>query len=124
MKQIVTLLLFIICFSLKAQTKDTVQAKLNGSCLISGGLISVADYNKIKRLCPPKLIRVIRFKNTRIPKGTSIKNAHPAYVECLGGDIPYLEPVKSGDTVFFDEIVGLNENKKRSAAESIKLTIK
>lgn len=124
MKKIIVLLLLISGFISRSQTKDTVYAKLNGSCLLSGGLISVTDYNKIKRLCPPNLIRVIRFKYTLVPKGTSIKKGHPGYVECLGGDIPYLPSAKVGDTVFLDEIVGLNENKKRSAAESIVLKIK
>lgn len=124
MKPFLYFILLLAFSSAKAQTKDTFQAKLNGNCLQSGGSISVADYNKIKRLCPAKLTKVIRFKMTRVPKGTSFKNARPGYVECLGGDIPYLEPVKVGDTVFFDEIVGLNENKKRSAAESMVLIIK
>jgi hypothetical protein len=124
MKNFFILYLTFLCFTFKAQTKDTAKAILNGNCLISGGQITVNDYSKIKRLCPPKLVRVIRFKVTRVPKGKSVKNGDTMYIECLGGDIPYLDPVKPGDTVFFDEIVGLNEIKKRSASESIVLNVK
>jgi len=93
--------------------------------LLSGGLISVTDYNKIKRLCPAKLTRVIRYTFYHQPKGTLRKNARKTFIECLGEDMAYpISTLKSGDIIIYDEIVGLNANKKRSAAESIILTIK
>lgn len=125
MKNSIILFILLSGFISRAQTKDTAYAKLNGGCLLSGGLINVTDYNKIKRLCPAKLTRVIRYTFYHQPKGKLRKNAHKIFVECLGEDFVYPIPaLKPGDIIIYDEIVGLNANKKRTAAESIILTIK
>ncbi len=127
MKKIYIFFLFAISLTSNAQTKDTLTtpAKFNASCLMTSGTITVSDYEKINNLCPPKLTKVIRFKFLYIPKGTNRKKAYSIYIESIGEkfDLSY-KKVKPGDQVIYEDIVGLNADKKRSAAEAIVLTIK
>ncbi len=113
-----TIFIFLLFFAKPSFSQsDTLAAKFNGGCLISGGTISVSDYEKLNNLCPPKLTRVIRLKFLYVPKGTSRKKAYPTYYESLGQPFDFsYKKVKPGDQVIFEDIVGLNSDKKRSAA--------
>ena len=124
MKYFFNLCLIIICFSVKAQTKDTLVAKFNGICLISGGSIAVADYKNLQSLCPPNLAKVIRFKRLKYGKGQSRKNGYPTMFEGNVENLSVFPEVKPGDTVVIYEIIGLGPNQKRANAADMVLTIK
>lgn len=118
--------LFISSILLSKQgfSQDSLVAKYNGECLISGGSISLAEFKKLHSLCPPKLTKVIRFKFRYQPKGTQKKNAYPTYYE---GNLDFqgsASKVKAGDIIIFDEITGLGPDKKRATAEGMVLFIK
>jgi hypothetical protein len=125
MKHFVALLI-TFCLVIKhghAQT-DSLAAKFNGNCLISGGSISLADYNKLQILCPPKLSKVIRFKRAHQPKGTHRKNAYPVYFEGNVETLTIFPKAKPGDIIIIDEIEGLGMDKKRAKAAGMVLILK
>lgn len=125
MKKSFSLLLILFCFIVKqGVSQDSLVAKFNGNCLISGGSISLADYKKLKTICPPKLTKVIRFKRIHQPKGTQRKNAYPVYFEGNVETLQIFPDAKSGDIVIIEEIIGLGPDKKRAVAEGMVLIIK
>jgi hypothetical protein len=126
MKKLLPILLITFCFLAKQNfsQKDSLLAKFNGNCLISGGSISLSDYKNLKIICPPKLTKVIRFKRMHQPKGTHRKNAYPVYFEGNVETLLIFPEAKPGDMVILDEIIGLGHDKKRAVADGMVLIIK
>ncbi len=124
MKNILTILLIVFASKTFSQS-DSTKAKFEGNCIQTSGSITVNDFGKLKRICPPKLTKVIRYKYIYQPKGKTRKNSYPVYFE--SNDLDFKmghKPVKPGDIIIFEDIVGLGADKKRSAADAIVLTIK
>ena len=120
MKKSLILLMITCCFFVKAQ--DSLGAKFNGSCLISGGSITVAEFKKLKTICPAKLTKVIRYKMTF--KSIETKKELVTLFDA-GTDFSAAPPkLNPGDTIVFDEIEGLGLDKKKASANKIILLIK
>src|SRR4051812_33286739 len=123
MKKILTVLIF--CFFVKqGSAQDSLIAKYNGGCLISGGSITVAEFKKLKTICPVKLTKVIRYRMTFTSKSIASTKEYVTLYEA-GTDFSIAPPrVAPGDIIVFDEIEGLGSDKKKAKAKGMTLLFK
>lgn len=124
MKQVLIISFILLSVSKTFSQNDSIKAKFNGECLISGGSISLADYTKLHSLCLPKLTKVIRYKFRHQTKGTHKKDAYPVYIETNMDFQLTAKKVNAGDIIMFDEITGLGMDKKKTTADPLILFIK
>lgn len=92
----------LFCFTLRAQ--NPAKLNLKDSCIMSGGVLSVADYKKVCKVCPAGMKKVISFSISHsvnyVAVGFPLKNNrwNPSFIKNPGlGTIITIEDIKGID---------------------------
>lgn len=108
MKQVLILLLFLICSIGFSQNMAKINYK--DSCIMSGGLIKMSDLNKICKVCPTGTKKISGFI-------LSYTQTPPLYLEQIYNGNRFdpklvIQYAKPGLTFMFEEIKAINIDGK------------
>lgn len=113
--------LILICFCFKISIAQN-PAKINfkDSCIISRGVISVADFKKVCKVCPPGMKKVTSFMISEIVNHTSL------YFPLKNNrwNSSFVKNPKLGTLIVIEEIKGIGTDGKPMTSPNITIGLK
>lgn len=108
-------ILLISGFSLKAQ--KLAKFNLKDSCVISGGVMAVADFKKVCKVCPAGMKKVTSYSVAYL------ENHVEVFFPLKNGrwNSSFLKNAKKGTFIVIDDIKGIDDKGKQTTVQAITL---
>ncbi|MBP7808886.1 MAG: hypothetical protein KA163_06310 [Bacteroidia bacterium] len=113
--------LVIICFCFKISlAQNPVKLNLKDSCIMSGGVMLVADFKKVCKVCPPGMKKVTSYSISYVENHLSV--AFP--LKNNRWNSSFLKNPKLGTLLVIEDIIGIGVDGKPYTAPMITIGLK
>ncbi|MBK7668467.1 MAG: hypothetical protein IPJ32_14695 [Sphingobacteriaceae bacterium] len=113
--------LIVICFCFKISfAQNPAKLNLKDSCIVSGGVLMVADFKKVCKVCPEGMKKVTSYSISYIENHMSI--AFP--LKNNRWNSSFLKNAKLGTMLVIEDIKGVGANGKPVTAPIMTIGLK
>lgn len=113
--------LILVCFCFKLSfSQNPAKLNLKDSCIISGGVLMVADFKKVCKVCPPGMKKVTSYSISYVENHLSI----PFPLKNNRWNSSFVKNPRLGVIVLIDDIKGIGADGKPLFIPNITIGLK